>query len=86
MNEKNPLDFGGKGFSQEDFTAEERAQMRERHHFFDRHFLSVDDFLEHTGLTWVSKMARGFPAFVKMFATISVIGGAYIMGKQLGIF
>jgi hypothetical protein len=31
-------------------------------------------------------MAKGFPAFVKMFATISVIGGGYIMAKQLGLF
>lgn len=86
MNEKNPLEFRGKGFSQEDFTPEERAQMRERHHFFDRHFMHPDEFLEKTGLSWFSRIARGFPAFVKMFATISVIGGGYIMAKQLGLF
>lgn len=86
MNEKKPLHFEGHGFSKEEFTAEERARMRERHHFIDRHFLDVDEFLLQTGLSWFSRMAKGFPAFVKMFATISIIGGGYVAAKQLGLF
>lgn len=86
MNEKDPMRFTGEGFSKEEFTPEDRARMRERHHFFDRHFLHTDEFLNQTGLSWFSKMARGFPAFVKMFATISIIGAGYMAAKQLGLF
>lgn len=86
MNEKKPLHFTGDGFSQEEFTPEDRAKMRERHHFIDRHFLQPEEFLQETGLSWFSRMARGFPAFVKMFAVISIIGAGVMAAKQLGIF
>ena len=76
--------FTGEGFSKEPFSDEERAQHRERAHHYDRHFLSVDVFLERTGLKWVSQMGKAAPAFIKAFTAISAFGAAVVVMKSMG--
>ena len=83
QNKRNT--FSGRGFSEEEFTPGERSELRERAYHYDRHFLSSQDFLDETGLGWLSSAAKGFPAFLKVFGVISAIGGAYIALAATGV-
>lgn len=83
---KDPLKFDGKGFSKDELTPEELSELRERNNFFDNHFLNIDDFLSVTGLKWWSDIAKATPAFLKIFAACSIIGGGIMAAQRMGLF
>lgn len=80
---KDRLKFDGEGFSEEPFSPEELAKQRHRNHFFDRHFLSPDDFLESTSLTWLSRVAKSAKPAIAFFIAVSSVGGAILVAQQL---
>jgi len=84
MTGKKRLEFTGKGFSQDEFSPDERAEMRERNYTLDSNFLTAEAFLKETGLVWVAKMANGVPAFLKMFTAASIIAGGITAAKAMG--
>ena len=86
MSNKDRLRFTGEGFSDDELSKDELKQHRERSHFIDRHFLSVENFLEQTGLKWISQIGKAAPAFLKMAVFITAIGGAIVVLTQWGFF
>lgn len=78
-------DFDGKGFSREEFTEEERAEMRERSKHYDENFFTADEFVERSGLTWIVSVARGFPAFRNALIFVTILGGAIAAANQTGL-
>lgn len=78
-------DFDGKGFSKEEFSDEERAEMRERGKHYDNNFLSADEFVEQSGLGWIVAIAKGFPAFRNALIFVTILGGAIAAATQLGL-
>lgn len=54
-------EFDGKGFSQEPFDEEERAEIRHHLFYLKRNFLSPEEFLRKTGLGWASKLGQAAP-------------------------
>ena len=78
------LDFKGSGFDKSPLSDEELAQMRERSHHYDHHFLGADEFLEATGLKWAAAIAKGFPAFKKGFLAFAAIAAAYATLTKVG--
>ena len=86
MSDKDRLRFTGEGFSDDELSKEELKQHRERAHFIDRHFLSVESFLEQTGLRWISQIGKAAPAFLKMAGFITAVGGAIVVLTQWGFF
>ena len=84
MPEKK-LDFSGKGFSKEQPTPEELAEWRERHNHYDANYRTSAEFLEETGLKWVSTIAKAAPGFIKSFAAAGTILGVIIAMKKLGV-
>ena len=75
---KEPLKFYGSGFSKEPLTDEELAAQRERNRHYDHHFLSVDEFLEMAGLSWlamIGAMTKNWKALGAMGAIAIYFGG-----------
>lgn len=77
--------FTGEGFSEETPKGKEYAVGRERAKFFDDNFLTPDEFLEQTGLAWLSRIAIGFPAFFRAFTVVGAIGAAVIVLQEWGL-
>lgn len=84
MADDDRLDFTGDGFSKEPMTPEELAKQRERNRHYDQNFLPADKFLRASGLEWVSKISKGFPAFAKAFIFIGTLAGAYLAITKAG--
>ena len=84
MTERKPLKFTGDKYAKTDFTEAERAEMRERHTYFDEHFLETDDLVSAAGLKWVSQVAKGLPALLKGFFVVGSIGGVVAVLKKIG--
>jgi len=82
--------FDGTGFSKEPFEDEERAQMRERAHFFDNHFVPIDEALEFQDslrpLAPLAKIISGAKPLATAVVICGILGGAVAWAIKVGFF
>lgn len=85
MTERKPLKFDSGKFSKDEFTPEDRAEMRERNVHYDAHFMTLDELIDAMGIRALVNMSRGAPSFIKVFLAMSAISGAFFaVAKQNG--
>jgi len=75
MADKSP--FSGSGFSSDEFSPEERAQIREMKHNVE---------LTWAGTKWLSDMLNGGRSLVAIITALALIGAAIAYLNNIGIF
>lgn len=76
----------GKDRVSDEFTEEERAQIRHRNEILDADFLSPNDFAKEMGLGWLANISKAIPGFAKLTAIYAIITAAIaVVYKYLGL-